>query len=78
MVVGPHQLQGPNVRAAKRHSEIQVRIGVIHLDDLEQRTVADGDVRTGLENPPADRSGRDIVQHLRRAVGRQTRHQKFR
>ena len=34
-VIGPHQLQRPNVRTAKRHGKIHVRIGMLHLDDLE-------------------------------------------
>src|SRR5258705_5291242 len=34
--VGPHKLQRPNLGAAERDCEIQVRVGVAHLDDLDE------------------------------------------
>jgi hypothetical protein len=67
-VVAPDQLQRPDIRTAQCHSKIQVRVGVVHLDDLQQRAVAHRNVRAGLENAPADRGCRDIVQQARRAV----------
>ena len=41
---GPDQLQRPNVWAAKHHGEIHMHVGMVHLDDLEERPVTHSDV----------------------------------
>src|SRR5260370_21169 len=35
-IVGPNKLQRPNLGAAERDCEIQVRVGMAHLDDLDE------------------------------------------
>jgi hypothetical protein len=77
-VIGPHQLQRPNVRAAKRYCKCHVRIGMLHLDDLEERPGANGDRCTGLEHAAADGRRGDIIQQACRPLRRQARHQQFR
>ena len=36
LLVGPDQLEGPQVSAVERDREIQVRVRMLHLDDIEQ------------------------------------------
>ena len=64
--------------APERDHEIHVRIGVLHLDDLEERSVTDGDVRAELKNATAHCGPGDIVQDARRSLRRQARDQQFR
>jgi hypothetical protein len=42
-----------------------VRIGLRHLDDLEQRPAADGDVCAGLEDAPAYGCAGYVIQQAR-------------
>jgi hypothetical protein len=63
-------LQRPNVGAPERDRKIHVRIGMVHLDYLEERPVTDSDVRAGLQNATAHRGPGDIIQHACRPLRR--------
>jgi hypothetical protein len=61
-LVGPHQLQRPNVPPAKDYCKCHVRIGMLDPDDLEERPGTFGDACAGLEDAAAHGGCGDIIQ----------------
>jgi hypothetical protein len=61
--IAAHECRGP-----ERDRKVHVRIGMVHLDDLEERSDADGDVGAGLENATAHGGLGDVVQHACRPL----------
>jgi hypothetical protein len=69
-VIGPHQLQRSNVWPAKGYCECHVCIGLLDLDDLEERAGTLGDVCSRLERAAAYGGRGDVIQQACRTLGR--------
>lgn len=76
-VVGPDQLQCPNVRTTECDRPVHVCVGMFHLDDLDDRTGALCEVLTGRENVSLHGISGDAVQQPPRPRWGQTGHQQF-